>query len=151
MARLRPIAHDERLPVVDHLDELRTRIIISAVVFGVAFTACFWRDEQLLEIANAPLPDSVTLAAFGVAEQFTTTLTVVAYAALIVSMPVLLFQFYAFVLPAFSPSERRVAFPLLLIVPLLFIAGAVFGYYVVLPPAITFLLGFNAEQFTTLP
>jgi sec-independent protein translocase protein TatC len=151
MARLKPVSHDDRLPLVDHLDELRTRLIISAVVFGLVFTACFWRDEQLLEIANAPLPDSVNLAAFGIAEQFTTTVTVVAYAALIISMPVLLFQFYAFVLPAFSPGERRVALPLLLMVPILFVAGALFGYYVILPPAITFLLGFNAEQFATLP
>ncbi len=150
MARLKPVGHDDRLPLVEHLDELRTRLIVSAVVFGAAFFGCFWFDEQLLEVANAPLGPGRTPTSLGVGEQFTTTLTVVAYAALILSMPVLLFQFYAFVLPAFTPSERRVALPLLLMVPALFVIGAAFGYFVILPPAITFLLGFNAEQFTTL-
>ena len=61
----------------------------------------------------------------------------------------ILYQLYAFVLPAFSPQERRVATPLLLMVPFLFIAGVVFCYFVVLPPAIDFLLSFNADQFNT--
>jgi sec-independent protein translocase protein TatC len=60
---------------------------------------------------------------------------------------VLLYQLYAFVLPAFSPAERRVALPMLLMVPFLFIAGVVFCYFVVLPPAVDFLLHFNADQF----
>jgi sec-independent protein translocase protein TatC len=150
VARLKPVGHDDRLSLVEHLDELRSRLIVSAVVFGIAFAACFWHDERILELANAPLGPNRTPVSLGVAEQFTTTLTVVAYAALIVAMPMLLYQLYAFVLPAFSPTERRVALPLLLMVPVLFVAGAVFGYFVVLPPAVSFLLGFNSEQFTTL-
>jgi sec-independent protein translocase protein TatC len=150
VARLKPVGHEDRLSLVEHLDELRSRIIVAAIVFGLAFIGCFWQDERLLEIANAPLGPNRTPVSLGVAEQFTTTLTVVAYGALIVSMPILLFQLYSFVLPAFSPTERKVALPLLLMVPVLFVAGAAFGYYVVLPPAITFLLGFNSEQFTTL-
>ena len=150
MARLKPVGHEDRLSLVEHLDELRSRLIVSAVVFGLAFLACFWQDERLLELANAPLGTNRTPVSLGVAEQFTTTLTVVAYGALIVSMPVLLYQLYAFVLPAFSPTERKVAMPLLLMIPFLFVAGTAFAYYVVLPPAITFLLGFNSEQFTTL-
>ena len=149
MARLKPVGHDDRLSVVEHLDELRSRLMVSGAVFFVAFVCCFWQDERILGFANAPL-GGIKPVSLGVAEQFTTTLTVVAYAALLVSMPVLLYQFYAFILPAFSPHERRVATPLLLMIPVLFIAGAAFGYFVVLPPAITFLLGFNAEEFNTL-
>ena len=59
----------------------------------------------------------------------------------------ILYQLYAFVLPAFSPSERSVALPLLLMVPVLFIAGVVFCYFVVLAPAMDFLLNFNADEF----
>jgi sec-independent protein translocase protein TatC len=70
-----------------------------------------------------------------------------AYAAILLSLPAILYQLYAFVLPAFSPSERRVALPLLLMVPLLFIGGVVFGYVVVLSPAVDFLLNFNSSQF----
>ena len=61
----------------------------------------------------------------------------------------ILYQVYAFVLPAFSPTERQVATPLLLMVPFLFIAGVVFCYFVVLPPATDFLLSFNADEFNT--
>lgn len=157
MARLKPISHEDRLSVVDHLDELRSRIIVSAVAFGAAFALCFWQNDLILELVSRPLEASegtlldpggkpVTL---GVAEQFTTTLMVSAYAALLLALPVVLYQAYAFVLPAFSPSERKVAVPLLLMVPFLFIAGVLFGYFVVLKPALSFLLGFNADEFTT--
>ena len=66
-----------------------------------------------------------------------------------ISLPVILYQIYAFILPAFSPQERRVATPLLLMVPVLFILGVVFCYFVVLTPALQFLLNFNADQFNT--
>ena len=72
-----------------------------------------------------------------------------AYFALIIAAPVILYELYAFVLPAFSPKERRVATPLLLLVPVLFIAGVVFCYFVVLSPALHFLLNFNADEFNT--
>ena len=86
----------------------------------------------------------------GVGEPFTVTLTVAAYFALLFSLPVLLYQAYAFVLPAFSPRERRVALPLMLMVPVLFLAGVAFGYYLVLPPAISFLQNFNDTNFDVL-
>ena len=95
------------------------------------------------------MPGDRTPITFGVAEPFTTTVTISAYAALVISLPVILYQLYAFVLPAFSPTERRVATPLLLLVPVLFIAGVVFCYFVVLTPAMTFLLNFNADEFNT--
>src|SRR5437667_266651 len=69
------------------------------------------------------------------------------YAAILVSMPIILYELYAFVLPAFSPTERRVATPLLLMVPFLFIAGVAFAYFVVMPAALQFLLHFNQHQF----
>jgi len=148
MARLRPVSHEDRLTVVEHLDELRTRIVVCLVAFAVALALCFWQNNLLLEIASGPLPSShEKLVTFGVAEPFTITLTVAVYGALILSLPVLIYQLYAYVLPAFSPSERRIALPLLLLAPLLFLAGVVFAYYVVMPPAVHFLLGFNDSQF----
>jgi sec-independent protein translocase protein TatC len=102
-----------------------------------------------LDILNRPLPNGREPITFGVTEPFTTTLTNSAYAAILLALPVLLYQLYAFVVPAFSPSERRVALPLLLLVPILFAAGVVFCYLVVLTPAIKFLLNFNASEFNT--
>jgi sec-independent protein translocase protein TatC len=147
MARLRPVDFEDRLTLVEHLGELRTRIVISIVAYSVAFGLCFWQNSRLLDIANAPLPGDKTPITFGVAEPFTTTVTITAYAALVISLPVILYQAYAFILPALTDREKRVVVPFLMGVPLLFIAGVVFGYFVVLPAATKFLLNFNASRF----
>jgi sec-independent protein translocase protein TatC len=148
MTKLKPVSHDDRLTVVEHLDELRTRIVVSLTAFGVALGLCFWQNHQLLHWLNQPLHGKEPIT-FGVAEAFTTTVTVAAYAALVISLPVILYQLYAFVLPAFTPNEARVARPLLLMVPLLFVGGAAFGYFLVVPAATKFLLHFNADEFNT--
>jgi sec-independent protein translocase protein TatC len=218
---LKPIGHEDRLTIVDHLDELRSRLIICAVTLAVAFGICFWQNGALLDALNKPLGDStptaqdskgngrlaragdaqlvvqrgfvatarafealadaqnLTLAqrrvlaaaaaqtaaaaralpdatpkrvpvTLGVGEPFTVTLAIAAYFALLFSLPVLLYQAYAFVLPAFSPKERRVALPLMLMIPLLFLGGVAFGYWLVLPPAISFLQNFNDQSFDVL-
>lgn len=157
MARLRPVDHEENLTLVEHLDELRSRIIWIAIAVGAAFTLTFWQNHLVLEIFNRPLqgldedligPGGEPIS-LGVTEQFTTTFTMAGYAAILLALPVILYQLYAFILPAFSPSERRVAKPMLLMVPALFIAGVAFGYFLVLEPATQFLLNFNSDEFTT--
>jgi sec-independent protein translocase protein TatC len=147
--RIRPIAHDDQLSVVDHLDELRHRLIISLVAFCVAWALATWQNHLVLEIMNAPLPEGKEPITLAPTEAFTTTLMNAAYFALIISAPVILYEIYAFVLPAFSPAERRIATPLLIMVPVLFIAGVVFCYFVVLTPALHVLLNFNASEFNT--
>jgi sec-independent protein translocase protein TatC len=146
--RVRPVAHEDRLTLVEHLDELRTRLIVSLAAFGVALALCFWQNHLLLDIAAGPLPAAhKQLLTFGVTEPFTITLTVAAYGAIVLSLPVVLYQLYAYVLPAFSDAERRVALPMMLLAPLLFCAGVAFSYYVVMPAAVKFLLNFNQSQF----
>jgi len=144
-----PIGHEDRLTLIEHLTELRTRIVISIVAFGVALGLCLWQNHLLLKIVNEPLPKTFEPITLGVAEPFTTTLTVAAYFAILISLPVLLYELYAFVLPAFAAQEKKVALPLLLMVPFLFIAGAVFAYFVIIPAALKFLLAFNADEFQT--
>ena len=232
MPAVRPIGHEQRLSIVDHLDELRTRIIVSVGVLVVLFSFCYWQNDRILQIANVPLEKSQhstsksndpleQAAAFdkrigqamsdlapalrgvdrsllelaarpgvtpaeraraalaardlraasvsvgaaaraaptatarrpittGVAEPFTATITVAAYAALLLALPLLLFQIYAFVLPAFSPGERKVALPLMALVPVLFFSGVAFGYYIALPRAVGFLQNFNDDRFDIL-
>ncbi|HEX6667604.1 MAG TPA: twin-arginine translocase subunit TatC [Solirubrobacterales bacterium] len=148
MRRLKAISHEDQVPLVDHLDELRSRIVVSIAVFGVALALCFWQNNLLLELASGPLPAGHTkLITFGVTEPFTTTLTVSTYGALILSLPIILYQAYAYLLPAFSRHQQRAILPLLLLIPVLFIAGVLFGYFVVLPAATKFLLNFNDAQF----
>jgi len=214
---LRPIAHEDRLSLVEHLDELRTRIIICLAAFVVAFGFCFWQNDKILEILDRPLEKSAftkgsddpleRTAAFqqaqkrlylqwevlaremarsddlspalkarwaemsaqsrataavapeatgrrpvtlGVGEPFTVTFRVVGYAAMLLTLPLLLYQAYAFILPAFSPREREVALPLMAMVPFLFVGGVVFAYYLVLPNAINFLQNFNDDNYDIL-
>jgi sec-independent protein translocase protein TatC len=215
---LRPVGHEDRLSIVDHLDELRSRLIVCVVALLIAFGLCFWQNHPLLNALNSPLKgvtnntaanhlsgltrDSVkesrdlaglgaslkglanspttfslqdraflTLAAhyatdaakvlpqstpsnvpitIGVGEPFTITLTVCAYFALLLTLPVLLYEIYAFVIPALNPQERKVALPVLLAAPILFVTGAVFTYIVVLPAAIRFLQGYNSADFNAL-
>src|ERR671914_585731 len=149
LRRIKPISHEDRLSVVEHLGELRMRLFVSLAAFTVAFAFTGWQNHAVLEIVNRPLPEGVAPITLGPAEPFYTTITNSAYAALLISLPVILYQLYAFVLPAFSPTEKRVAFPLLMLVPVLFIAGVVFCYFVVLTPALDFLLNFNADEFNT--
>jgi sec-independent protein translocase protein TatC len=146
--RVKAVSHEDRLTLVEHLDELRTRLIVCIIVFGVALALCFWQNNLLLDIAAGPLPDERDqLTTFSPTEPFTTTLTVSAYAAIVLSLPIVLWQLYAYVLPAFSRTERRVVLPILLLFPVLFIAGLAFAYFVVMPAAVNFLLDFNDDQF----
>ncbi|MEA2410449.1 MAG: sec-independent protein translocase protein TatC [Thermoleophilaceae bacterium] len=148
MARFKKVEHGERVELTGHLDELRTRVLVSVTAFGVALGLCFWQNHLILAAVNVPLHGKQLLT-LGVAEPFTTTLALSAYAGILLALPVLLYQAYAFVLPAFSKRERRVALPLMLMVPVLFVAGAAFAFFVVVPAALQFLLHFNADQFQT--
>ena len=207
MARvLRPIGHDERLSIVDHLDELRTRLFVCGAALVVAFGFAFWQNHHLLNLLNHPLPKTPSAShnhlngltgdtnaearylsqaasslrdlgprydpaatalaraaaslpqsspqklpiTIGVAEPFTTTLTVAFWAAVILALPVLLYQLYAFVLPAMNQRERRIALPVMLAAPALFVVGVVFAYLVVLGPAIHFLQSYNSQNFNAL-
>ena len=148
MRRVKAISYEDEVSVVEHLDELRSRIVVSITVFGVALALCFWQNHLLLELASGPLPSNHDkLITFGISEPFTTTMTVAAYGAIILSLPIVLYQAYAYLLPAFSNHQRRTIMPLLLLIPVLFIAGIAFGYVVVLPAATKFLLNFNDSQF----
>jgi sec-independent protein translocase protein TatC len=148
MRRVKPISHEDQISIVDHLDELRARIVVSAAVFGVALALCFWQNQLLLELANGPLPSAHDkLITFGISEPFTTTVTVSAYGAIILALPIILYQAYAYLLPAFGKEQQRAILPLLLLIPALFVAGIAFGYFVVLPAAAKFLLNFNDAQF----
>jgi len=125
MPRIKPVSHEDQLTLVDHLDELRSRLMIAIAAFVVAFAFCAWQSGRILEIVNRPLPPGFEKPiTFGVTEPFTTTFTNAAYAAILLSLPIVLYQLYAFVLPAFC-------------------------YFVVLPPATEFLLSFNASEFNT--
>jgi sec-independent protein translocase protein TatC len=218
---IRTIGHEERLSIVDHLEELRTRLIVSGVALVVVFGVCFWQNHALLDFINKPLhkqteqqalrgqgpagqtwftqkavlgvakdtqaiartlgapssglpaatraqlagsiaklqadiaklprkPSGTNPTTLGPGEPLTATLTVTFYFSLVLALPLILYELYGFVLPAFSPRERRTVMPLLICVPFLFATGVAFGYLVVLPAAVHFLQNFNAAQFNVM-
>jgi sec-independent protein translocase protein TatC len=145
MMRLHRIGDEEEVGLVDHLDELRSRIIVSVIALTISISTCFWQNHRLLHLLNGPLGHKPVV--FGVTESFMSTLTVSAWTGLILALPVVLWQLYAFVFPALSHQQRQVARPLLLGVPLLFITGIVFAWLIVIPHAVTWLLNFNHQEF----
>ncbi|MCK9248456.1 MAG: twin-arginine translocase subunit TatC [Solirubrobacteraceae bacterium] len=234
MARLRPVGHDDRLTLVEHLTELRTRIFVCLGILLVAFSFTYWQHEGVLDLLNRPLDraqhvddrdcskagdpleqgacfdravgealgrlrpavdalsgtitdattggtaaeraavdarlqelrrasqalaDAQRLApestgrkpvTLGVAEPFFQTLNVAFYAAVLIALPLLLYQLYAFLIPAFTNRERKAIVPLMIGVPFLFYAGVAFGFLLALPRAIDFLQNFNDESFDIL-
>lgn len=140
---------DARLSIVEHLTELRVRLFISALVLVVAFGVLYVFNEDLLNILLEPLaPEYRSLLALSPTEPFLVTLKVVIGAAVLVTLPVLLYQLYAYVVPAIGDQTRRKMLAVVAGVSGLFIGGVVFVYYLVLPVALQWLLGFAGDDFT---
>jgi sec-independent protein translocase protein TatC len=218
---VRTVGHEDRLSTIGHLDELRTRLIVSLAAIAVAFGFCFWQNNRLLHMIDRPLarqtqqqvraghgplgatyavgrstrdvavqvravvgvleapgqhvapgakatldrvasslerdighlsaaPEGDKPVTLGIGEPFTTTVTISLVFALILALPFVLYQAYAFLMPALLPRERRQVLPLVASIPFLFVAGVLFGYFVVLPAAVHFFQNFNSSQFNVL-
>jgi sec-independent protein translocase protein TatC len=143
----RRLRHGEEATLVEHLDELRARIIISLVAVVPAFLLAFGFHEQIIDWLTGPLPDDRDLVTFGVTEPFTTSVKVSLVAALALALPVLLWQTWAFLAPAVSPQSQRVVLVLVVVATALFAIGVLFMYYVVLPLALDFLTSYDEELY----
>jgi sec-independent protein translocase protein TatC len=136
------------------LTELRDRLIACFVVFGVVFLVAFWRYKDLFHILNAQLPDRLRESkpiTTEIGEAFTLTILISAYTAILVTFPFTLYQLYSYLIPAFSSTTARRIRPMLLFIPLLFLAGAAFGYFVVVPSAVKFLYYWADTEVNPLP
>jgi sec-independent protein translocase protein TatC len=152
MKRLpRRLRHDEEATLVEHLDELRTRLIVCLVAIGLALIVTYVFHNQLLHWLNRPLPERVRPpVTFGVAEPFLTTFWVAIWAAFLLALPVILWQVWAFLAPAFNESAQRSIVWLVFAAVALGVAGLAFGYFIVLPPAIHYLTNFGRHNFHVL-
>ncbi len=149
MRRLpRRLQHGEEATLVEHLDELRTRLIICLVALAVGGGIAFAFHTRILDWLRAPLPDEhEKLTTFGVTEPFLTSLRVSFYAGLVIALPVLLWQLWGFLAPAFEEAHQRVVVGFVALATLLFVGGMVFAYFIVLPPALSFLTNYDNEVF----
>jgi sec-independent protein translocase protein TatC len=140
----RRLRHDEEAELTDHLGELRTRLLVCLATFVPAFALAFAVHERLVELLARPLPAGERLVTLGVTEPFTTSIKVSLGAAVALVLPMLLWQTWAFFAPAFTPALQRSLAVLLAASAGLFVAGIAFAYAVVLPRALSFLVGFDA-------
>jgi sec-independent protein translocase protein TatC len=150
--KVRRVGRDERLSVVEHLDELRNRVVVSLVALLVAFAVAYVFHDQLLELLEWPLPErykETGLITLSPTEPFFTVLKVCFWAAILAALPVWLYQLYAFVIPAVQDQPRRRMLLVVAGASSLFVAGVAFGYLIVLPVALDFLLGFGDDVFLT--
>ena len=143
----RRLTHGEEATLVEHLDELRTRLIICLFAIVPAFIFAFAFHEKIVVWLTGPLPDDKNLVTFGVTEPFTTSVKVSVIAAIALVLPVILWQVWAFFAPAASPNFERVALLFVALATALFAAGVVFIYYVVLPRALDFLTNYDDELY----
>jgi len=141
----RRLSHGEEATLVEHLDELRSRLIICLFAIVPAFVLAFAFHEQIMEWLTGPLPGDRRLVTLGVTEPFTTSVKVSMIAALALTLPVILWQIWAFLAPAVSPHFERVVLSFVVLATGLFVAGVAFMYAVVLPRALDFLTSYDEE------
>jgi len=138
-----------------HLAELRKRLSISLLVILVMFIVCFSFWQPILAWMIAPLkavlPEGSNVIFTGVQEPFFTAMKVAFFAGFILSLPVIFWQFWLFVAPGLYDNEKKLVIPFVLAATMMFTIGASFCYYVVVPLAFAFLIGFGSALFTALP
>jgi sec-independent protein translocase protein TatC len=143
----RRLEHGEEATLVEHLGELRSRLIVSLISLGLAFAVIFPFHEHLVKWLKEPLPDDKKLVTLGVTEPFTTSIKLSFYAAIAVALPILLYQLWSFLAPAVDESTQRVVSVFVALSTVLFAGGLAFGYLVVLPRALTFLTEYDDELY----
>lgn len=133
------------MTMVEHLEELRRRLIIVVAAIGIAAIAGFLVSGPAIDLLRAPLPDQYDTIYFNsLGGAFTAQLKIAGFIGVAIAMPVILFQLWRFVTPGLLPGERRLLWPFVVFGMVLFVAGVVIGY-LLLPYAINFLLGFARE------
>jgi len=140
---------DKKMPLLEHLVELRRRLLYSSVAFILAFLVCFYFAQHMFNFLAAPLAEYFHDAAgrrfiyTDLTEPFFTNVKLAAFGALCVSFPIVAGQIWAFVAPGLYKNERQAFLPFLVATPFMFVVGAAFFYYVLLPFAIKFFAGFE--------
>jgi sec-independent protein translocase protein TatC len=130
------------MSLLEHLEELRSRVVVAAIAVVVAAVAGFILSEQLIQVLRAPLPEGVQVVQLTVGEVLGVRLKLALITGLVLAMPVLLYEVWAFVTPGLTTSERRLVWPLLFVAIGLFALGVLVGYLII-PVAIVFLLNLS--------
>ena len=146
---------DEKIPFTGHLEELRKRLITCFISISIGFVLSYGFKEKLFEILSQPLISAMDkgdkLIFTGLPEAFFTYLKVSLLSGLMLSAPVILYQFWIFVAPGLYKKERGLLTPIVILSSFFFIGGSLFGYFIVFPYGFKFFLGFASETIRPLP
>jgi sec-independent protein translocase protein TatC len=139
---------DKELSLVQHLTELRDRLMVAAIAVVITTAIAFLFTTDIIKLLILPAGPDVKLTSFNPTENFTTYMRVALFSGIALAMPVILYEIYAYIDPALLPNERRLALRLGPFILLLFIGGMLFCYFLLLPNAIKFLINFASDVFT---
>ena len=138
------------LSLLDHLKELRQRIIHCLIFFLIAFIFCYSFKEEIYNLITYPLLTAMQSSHAGskiiytkITENFMSTLSIVISSAIFVSIPYWAIELWLFITPALYKEEKRYFFPYIFLIPILFLCGVIFCYFLVLPPAFNFFISFG--------
>ena len=145
---------EKSMSLMGHLGELRKRFTYAGIAVVVCCIAAFIEKKYVFAVLMQPLKGTQyagqKLLATSATEPFMAILKISIYAGIIIALPIILWQFWAFVMPALYEKERRSIFPYVAMTSGLALAGVAFGYYVVLPVGLKWLLNFSSGQFTVM-
>lgn len=153
-----PPAYGE-MTLMEHLRELRNRVLVSAVAVVLGMVLCLYFYEWILDFLTAPAPDvqnpdgsvgELRLASFSPLDRIGVIFKIGLYGGLIMASPVVIYEILAFILPGLTPREKRLVVPGLLGILAFLVGGMAFAYYIILPASLNFLLGLSEDQFITL-
>jgi sec-independent protein translocase protein TatC len=146
---------NDKQPFMTHLEELRRRLITSAIAIGIGFVLCYFFSERLFQILVMPLkanmPAGDRLIFTNLPEMFFTYLKTAFLAGAMLVAPVLFYQLWMFIAPGLYQNEKRFAIPFVVCSTFLFVGGSLFGYFVVFPFGFRFFLGFANDYIQALP
>jgi sec-independent protein translocase protein TatC len=146
---------EEKQPFLGHLEELRKRLVAISIGVGVAFVVCYIFSERLFQYLIMPLkavlPEGDRLIFTNLPEMFITYLKVSLIAGILLAAPYIFYQVWLFIAPGLYQREKKYVIPFVLFSTILFVGGALFGYFVVFPFGFKFFLGFSNEYVKALP
>jgi len=145
----------EKQPFLGHLEELRKRLIVCAIVVGIGFVISYFFSEKifqlLIEPLRAVLPEGDHLIFTSLPEMFFTYLKVALVTGVLLAAPFLFYELWMFVAPGLYRNEKKLVVPFVISSTILFVGGALFGYLVVFPLGFKFFIGFSSEYVKALP
>jgi sec-independent protein translocase protein TatC len=139
-----------RAPFMEHLKELRNRILYSAISVALGLGIGMIFGNQILYLLKLPAVD-IDLVTLTLVEPVSVYFKVSLTAGIILAMPFLVYQLFAFVAPGLTPKEKRLVFTILPAITFMFLCGVAFAYFIALPPALDFLYNFNSDVAEALP